>query len=276
LPYGGRGGALARYAALLKRYRVAQVEAVATSAVREAANGPAFVARVRARLGIPLRILSGREEARLIYRGVAQTRRQATVVVAIGGGSAQVAVGQGGRCRYTVSRPLGGSRLAQQFIHRDPPDPAEVAALEAHVRRAWRPIARAVRRHRWTQAIGSSVAIAQVVAAARAVRPGQAVTPRRPTTVTRPALQRLAAWLAEHTAGDRRALAGVDPRRQELLLPTAVVLLTWMEACGVSRVRYAPGSLREGLIENIRRGDAPREGLSARGGDRPAARPACS
>lgn len=231
---------LTQYAQRLRRDRVDWVEAVATSAVRDAANGRTFVERVR-RLGIPLRIISGREEARLIYLGVA-SRRPATLVIAIGGGSAQVAVGTRGRCRYAVSRPLGGARLAQRFFRRDPSEPAAVAALEAYTRKTWRSVALALRRYRWTEAVGGSAAIAQVVAAARAVQAG------RSTTITRPALRRLAAWLAERTADDRRGLSGVDPRRQDLLLPTAIALLTWMEACGVTRLRYAPGSLREGLV----------------------------
>ena len=66
---------LRRYAAQLKRHRVDRIDAVATSAVREAANGRAFVRAVRARLGLPLRIVSGRDEARLIAQGVLRFTR---------------------------------------------------------------------------------------------------------------------------------------------------------------------------------------------------------
>ena len=142
--------ALQRYAATLKRLGVDHVEAVATSAVREAANGPAFARRVRAQLGLPLRIISGREEARLIYLGILQTIRfrQAVLIVTIGGGSAQVVHGNGARLHYAASLPLGGARLAQRFIRHDPPWPTEVDALYRHARRAWSPIILAVRRHR--------------------------------------------------------------------------------------------------------------------------------
>ena len=235
---------LSRYAALLKRRRIDAVEAVATSAVREAANGPAFVRRVRARLGLPLRIISGREEARLIYRGVARAQRirRAALVIAIGGGSAQVMRGDGRRLRYAVSRPLGCVRLTQQFIHHDPPRPEEVEALTWHVRRAWAPVARVIRRAHPRIAWGSSTAIRQLIrVAGRTDRP-------RSASISQRQVRGLIARLSASTAQERLRWPGMDPQRHAMLLAAGVALLAWMEGCGVSTVRYAVGSLREGLV----------------------------
>ena len=242
---------LGRYAAILKRCGVDRVEAVTTSAVREAANGRAFVRRVRARLRLPLRIISGREEARLIYLGILQSAglRGRTTIVTIGGGSAQVIKGDGTRLRYTASVPLGGARLAQQFIHHDPPRPVEIAALARYVERIWRPVIRAMRRFRSRTAIGSSATIYQLMAAAHMLTRGRKHRAKKTQlSISRSALQRLVDWLATSTANERIQLPGLDPRREDLALPTAVALLAWMEGCGVSRLRYAPGSLREGLV----------------------------
>ena len=241
---------LARYAAIMQRCRVEHVEAVATSAVRDAANGRAFVRRVRTRLGIPLRIISGRAEARLIYLGVLQASplRQPTVVVTIGGGSAQVIEGRGTQIRYATSVPLGGARLAQQFIHHDPARPEELAALRADVRRRWRPSVAALRRRRWIQAVGSSATIAQLMLAAHLRHHRHPPKHKRQLHLTPSALRTLVEWLATSTAEARIRLPGVDPRREDLMLPTGVVLLSWMEQCGVSTLRYAPGSVREGLV----------------------------
>lgn len=241
---------LRRYAAIVKRCRVDRVEAVATSAIREAANGPAFVRRIRGRLGLPLRIISGREEARLIYLGVVQAHRirRSTVVITIGGGSAQVIQGDGAHLRYAASLPLGGARLAQQFLRHDPPRLDEVDALEGYTRRAWAPVARALRRHRSPTALGSSATIAQLMMAASHRTPRRSRTKHQRLVISRQSLRRLVEWLSGSTAGERIRLEGVDPRREDLLLPTGIALLTWMERCGVSRLRYAPGSLREGLV----------------------------
>jgi len=234
---------LDRYAAMLQRYGSDQVAAVATSAVRDAANGRAFARRVRQRLGLPLHVISGTEEARLIYQGMWWLHRFSvpTLVITIGGGSAQVMLGSGRRLRYAVSRPLGAARLAEQFIRHDPPRAGEVSALRQAVRRVWAPVARSIRRYRWQQALGGSATIAQVLAAAREFGAiGPAI---RPTV-----LERLVRWLETSTATKRRRLPGLEPARQALALPTAVTLLEWMDACGVAGIRYAKGSLREGLV----------------------------
>jgi exopolyphosphatase / guanosine-5'-triphosphate,3'-diphosphate pyrophosphatase len=242
---------LARYASILKRCRVDRVEAVATSAVREATNGRKFVRQVRKRLGLPLRVISGREEARLIYLGILQSAglRGTSTIVTIGGGSAQVICGDGTRLRYGASVPLGGARLAQQFIRHDPPRPTELAELTRCAERIWSPVVRAMRRHRRGSAIGSSATIYQLMAAAHLLTRGRKHRAKKTRlSISRSALQRLVDWLGTSTAEERIQLPGLDPRREDLALPTAVALLVWMEGCGVSRLQYAPGSLREGLV----------------------------
>ena len=241
---------LSRYAELLERCQVDHVEAVATSAVRGAANGRAFVRHVRQRLGIPLRVISGREEARLIYLGVLQAHRfrRATAVMTIGGGSAQVIIGDGVHLRYVTSVPLGGARLAQQFIRHDPPRPKELVALARHVERAWRPSLKAMRRYRWSRTLGSSATIAQLMIAAHVRHHHRPPKKKRDLTMTQHALERLVRWLAASTARERVQMPGIDPRREDLMLPTAVALLAWMRGAGVRTLRYAPGSLREGLV----------------------------
>jgi exopolyphosphatase/guanosine-5'-triphosphate,3'-diphosphate pyrophosphatase len=264
-------GVLQRYAETLRRCGVEQVEAVATSAVRGATNGRQFVRRVRQRVGVPLRVISGREEARLIYLGVlrAQRIRRPAMIVTIGGGSAQVIQGDGMRLRYATSVPLGGARLAQQFIRHDPPRPEEVEALQRAVRRAWAPIARAVRRHRWHHVLGCSATIEQLMMAAHLRRYRRPPHGPQRLSIDRGALRRLVGWLATSTAEARIQLPGLDPRREDLALTTAVTLLAWMELCGVSRLRYAPGSIREGLVidyvirhhQRVRRIEDPLAGL---------------
>ena len=243
--------ALRRYASLMRRHQVNHIEAVATSAVRDARNGSTFLRRIRARLGIPLRCISARHEARLIYAGARQANRLRgkTLMIAVGGGSAQVMVGDGPALRYAASVTLGATRLAERFIRHDPPRPAEVTRLEAHVRRAWAPVARAARRRRWSQALGSSAMIGHLARAIAAHSARRRPAASLSATISRSKLRRLVQWLSASTASQRRcALAGVDSGRRHLLLAAGMVLLGWMELCGVSTLRCVPGSLREGLI----------------------------
>jgi exopolyphosphatase/guanosine-5'-triphosphate,3'-diphosphate pyrophosphatase len=241
---------LRRYAAIMRRCGVDHVEAVATSAVREAANGRAFIRQVRRQLKLPLRMISGRQEARLIYLGVLASRpfRRTALIVTIGGGSAQVMCGDGGRLRYVASVPLGGARLAQRFIRHDPARPGELAALAAYVQRTWQPVARALRRHRRHEALGTSATIYQLCMAARFLVSRRRLKDKTRLSIALSALRHLTVRLARSARPERIQLEGLDPRREDLALPTAVTLLGWMEACGVKRLRAVAGSLREGLI----------------------------
>ena len=242
---------LRRYADILAQERITIVEAVATSAVRDAVNGPAFVRQARRLTGLPLRVISGLEEARLAFVGIQQARRsrRAAALLAIGGGSAQVAVGQGTVVRYCASAPLGASRLAQVFVRHDPVHAEELQRLARHITRSIAPLTRGLRQQR-LEALGGSGLIAQVLAAALSHVEGRRRPPARPA----PALTvvaRLVAWLAGSTASQRRRLPGLDPARQAMALPAALVLLIWMEQAGVARIRHAPGSIREGLLARL-------------------------
>ena len=241
---------LGRYAATIRRCHVDRVEAVATSAVRGSANQRSFIRRVRAKTTLPLRVISGREEARLIYLGViaAHHVRRPAAIVTIGGGSAQVIHGNGARPGYVSSVLLGGARLAQQFIRHDPPRPDEVAALTRHARRVWAPVVRAMRRHHWKKTLGSSATIQQLMTAAHLLTHRRHAPEKHRLSISRRSLAQLVRWLATSTAQERMQLPGLDPRREDLALPTGVALLAWMEGCGVARIFYAPGSLREGLV----------------------------
>lgn len=243
-------GVLRRYAEIMKQCRVEHVEAVATSAVRDAANGRKFVNDVRRRLKLPLRVVSGKEEARLIHLGVLQAHRfrRPTLIVTVGGGSAQTILADRLSAKYLSSVPLGGQRLAQAFIRHDPALPEEIEKLTRHVRKKWRPVAEALRRRKWSLAVATSATLKQLMMAAYFQRNDKPPKKKKPLSISRKALEDLVEWLAASNSEARIQMDGVDPRREDLLLPAGIALLEWMEACGVGTLHYAPGSLREGLV----------------------------
>lgn len=246
---------LRRYRRLLIRHRVEHIEVVATSAIREARNGAPFIRRIRREAGLPLRVIRGEEEARLIALGVLRGRRprRPIAILAVGGGSTQAICTDRGGVRYAVSVPLGGSRLAQRFIRHDPPRAAEISALRRYVRRMWAPVIHTMRRHRWRQTFGSSAAIAHLaMASSWPVNRHLAEHPKR-FRLTFQRLQRLTEWLSTSTAAERKRRPGLDARRQEQATSSAFVVLEWMAGCGISTMRFAPGSLREGLVVDVLR-----------------------
>ncbi len=241
---------LARYKRILDRVGVDRIEAVATSAVRDASNGKAFVKQIRKELALPMRIISGHEEARLIYLGVLQTAglRGPTLMISLGGGSAEVMVGDGRQLRLAFCRRLGCARLAEQFIRHDPATPEEVERLQRAVWNTWRPVAAAVLRHRWKAVIGTSATIQQLLIVATARKRGLRKVKSQSPLVAREDLKKLVMWLKTSTASMRKRLPGLDPKREDLALTTGVTLLEFMDACRIAAIQHAPGSLREGLV----------------------------
>ncbi|HQR28471.1 MAG TPA: exopolyphosphatase [Nocardioides sp.] len=125
------------YAAVLASHRVERLRFCATSAVRDAANAQEFLDGVRARLGVEPEVLSGSQEAALAFTGVVRSlgQKPATpvLVVDVGGGSTELALGGPGRPPATASVDVGAVRLHERHLHADPPTRAQVAACVADI-----------------------------------------------------------------------------------------------------------------------------------------------
>ena len=135
--------AIARVRNVLVDYRRAADElgaertlALATSAIRDAENGEAFLGELEWSYGFTTRLLSGDEEALLTFRGVASGRTiaKSTLVVDVGGGSTELILGGPGGVSFHTSLDLGCVRLTERFLHGDPPTAEELEACGAHVR----------------------------------------------------------------------------------------------------------------------------------------------
>ena len=109
---------------------------VATSAVRDAENGEAFLGEIEWSYGFVTRLLSGDEEAELTFRGAAEGRIGSTLVIDPGGGSTEFVVGEAGEIRSRQSVDVGSTRLTERFLHSDPPTEEELAAAADYVRDA--------------------------------------------------------------------------------------------------------------------------------------------
>jgi exopolyphosphatase / guanosine-5'-triphosphate,3'-diphosphate pyrophosphatase len=133
---------LGDYGAAIDAGRVDRAVAVLTSAVRDAANGEAFLARVRDQhAGIEARVIGGDEEARLTFRGATSERAATdapTLVVDVGGGSTELVVGSGDEVSFHASTQAGVVRHTERHLASDPPTPAELNALAEDVRAIYR------------------------------------------------------------------------------------------------------------------------------------------
>jgi exopolyphosphatase / guanosine-5'-triphosphate,3'-diphosphate pyrophosphatase len=129
-------GAVAPYLATLQKMGAEAVDAVATSAVRDAENGSAFIAELRERFALSARVLDGEEEARLTYIGATSETvpEVPTLVIDIGGGSTEMIVGEGREIEFHTSLQAGVVRHTERHLVSDPPTPVELEELATDLR----------------------------------------------------------------------------------------------------------------------------------------------
>ena len=247
--------ALRTFGQLARARRVRRLRAVATSAVREARNGAAFVRRLTRETGLPVEVISGPDEARLIYRAARHALGLLGgphLLVDVGGGSVELSLVQDGRALWMRSLPLGVARLTEQFLHRDPPSAGQVRALEVHVDEAVGELLLRARRAGAVQAVGTSGTVNTLVQMALAAR-GE--DPGRLHGASAPAFEiaRVRRRVLEVGAGERAELPGMDAKRVDLM-PAAVVLLDVIlsRAGGLDLVACS-WALREGVLLELAR-----------------------
>src|SRR5215469_7043567 len=127
---------LARMTGSYRRLEVAGVRVVATSAIRDTRNQKAFLERASLAAGAPVEIISGREEARLIFLGVESSWPQngkPVLIIDIGGGSAEIIAARNGQLQDSYSKPLGAVRLQENFLGEDPPEPQQLHQMHEYI-----------------------------------------------------------------------------------------------------------------------------------------------
>jgi exopolyphosphatase/guanosine-5'-triphosphate,3'-diphosphate pyrophosphatase len=220
--------------------------AAATSAVRDAKNGPAFITRVRRELGIKMRILSGGDEA---YYGCLGAIRGLPVrdglLFDVGGGSLQIAPFRGRRPGPGQSFPLGALRLSDAFLASDPPTPRERRRLEAHVakvleRAAIEPLARGAVLVGTGGTVRNLAKIDQREQAYPIPRLHGYVLQRR-------RIKEIVSMLAARSLKRRAMVAGLNDDRADSIVGGGLAILTVMEILEAHEVWVSGQGVREGL-----------------------------
>ena len=231
---------------------VRRIEAAGTSALRDAANGPPFIRRVKRELGITIRILSGLEEARFGFQGaVGGLPVEHGVFFDLGGGSLQVGRFRGRRLLGAVSVPLGSLRVSDAFLKSDPPAAREVKKLRQHVRETLRE-AGLVPLAADEQLVGTGGSLRNLAkvdqrAAAYPIGRlhGYALAARR--------LHEINAELASERQKKRARVPGLNADRRDSVVGGGLVIETLMEVLHASGVVVAGQGVREGLARRVAR-----------------------
>ncbi|MEA2361054.1 MAG: exopolyphosphatase / guanosine-5-triphosphate,3-diphosphate pyrophosphatase [Thermoleophilaceae bacterium] len=240
--------ALADYRETLDRLGAEHVVAVATSAMRDAANGPEFRDEILRRFGIEARTISGDEEARLTFLGATAGRDPGaeTLVIDIGGGSTEYVTGHpASDADFHVSTRMGSVRHTERHLHGDPPASAELAALAEDARSIVDTDVPADVRER----VEAGIAVAGTATSLAAI--DQELDPYDPDKVHgyrlgRASCERLVARLAALTVDERRRVTGLHPDRAPTIVAGAVVLLESMRAFDLDEIEVSENDILHG------------------------------
>lgn len=229
---------------------VEEVLSFATSAIREAPNGEEVLARVREETGVDLQVLSGTDEARLTFLAARRWMGWSSgtlLVIDIGGGSLELAVGLDEEPDATVSLPLGAGRLTRDLLAGDPPGEDVVRearrAIRAAIAAQVRPLARVGAPDRVVGTSKTMRSLARVTGAAPSSDGPYAVR-----SLSRTDLHEVIGRVSGMTARQRSELPGVSAARSRQLLAGALVAEAAMDLLGVESLDICPWALREGVI----------------------------
>jgi exopolyphosphatase/guanosine-5'-triphosphate,3'-diphosphate pyrophosphatase len=244
---------LARMASAYSRLEVLGVRAVATSAVRDASNRQEFLQRTSVVLGTNVEIISGSEEARLIHLGV-QARwprpKERSLIIDVGGGSSELIASQGGQIIDAVSKPLGAVRLTELFLKADPPPPEELRRLDAYIGEKLTAFHRQHGAEKFNRTLATSATAAAIVSAVNRIpraKRDEADRVRAPTNQIR----ELYRTLVETDVSGRRKIAGIGPRRAEIIIAGTAVFLRALELFRQPSLYYCSAGVRDGIIADL-------------------------
>ena len=271
--------ALKRFQRAVQTHGVDQIRVVATSAMRDARNGAAFQAWVKAETGWNMEIISGLEEARLIHRGVMAGESGAGVdgrvlLVDLGGGSCEITLSEDKRIKETISVPLGAVRLTEEFLTADPAPEDGLARMRQWIGRELRRAQKKIQPDGVDLVIctsGTAAALSEACATAESRGGKQRVSKSAGKRVSKLVdqqgselavrhfrgmiatkdVRRLAARISTMSLPEREAVQGIGPRRAEIIVAGVEVFSQLLESFELAGFRYSPLGLRDGILAQM-------------------------
>jgi exopolyphosphatase/guanosine-5'-triphosphate,3'-diphosphate pyrophosphatase len=232
---------------------------VATSAVRDAENGEAFLGEIEWSYGFDTELLSGEDEARLTFRGVTSGRAldSETLILDIGGGSTELVDGRGRDIRFHASLDLGCVRLTERFLHADPPRPAELATCSEEVRSLLAEHVPDDLRPTIAIGVGGTITTMAALDLRLAEYDSDLVNGRRlPAAV----VDRQLIELASLPLAERRGLPGLEPERAPVIVAGVVIAREVLAHFDLDELEVTEWDLLRGAVLAAAELPQPQEG----------------
>jgi len=239
--------ALERIGERLRGLPKSAVRVVGTNALRVAKNAPQFLREARAALGFPIEVIAGREEARLIYLGVAHSMppsSQNRLVVDIGGGSTEFIIGKGFDPLLTESLYMGCVSYSLAYFPEGRVEKSRMKKAEIAARQELASMVREYRELGWEEAVGSS-------GTARALESILRENGFAEEGITREGLDRLRSLLLKHERADPDRIAGLRKDRAPVLPGGLAIMLAAFDELHIERMAVSDGALRHGVLYDL-------------------------
>jgi len=240
-------GCLQRFGQRLRDMHADSVRVVGTNAFRVAHRKQAFLERAREALGHPIEIISGMEEARLIYAGVAHTMPSEPgrrLVADIGGGSTELIIGDGLTPLQLESLQMGCVSLSERFFRDGKISAKRIERAKMAARLELEPVQAAFRRRGWEHCAGSSGTVRAIGEAIRELEPQN-------LTITAAGLERALKYISDAGHVRELRLTAITDDRRPVFPGGTVILSQIFEVLGVQEMRIADGAMREGLLYDM-------------------------
>ncbi len=245
---------LKRFKDLSESYKVESLIIAATSAVREASNGKNFIAEIKNKIGLDVELISGAEEARLIYLGVLsgmQFGNKPHLVLDIGGGSTELILADSYEARALTSTKIGAVRLQREFIKKDPISSQNELFLRSFIRGSMESAIDKVSKRIEAGEIpvlvatsGTAMAIGSLISN----KENHMQSKLQGYKITKNNLDIIVSQLIKMTPSERSQLSSLSERRSEIIVPGALILQTIMDMVDVNEIILSERALREGLV----------------------------
>ena len=232
-----------------------QVVAIGTSAIRVAQNQADFIERVRQTTGIPIRVISGEQEADYIYRGVRAAGAlsdQTALIVDIGGGSVEFILGNESRLFWKQSFEIGGQRLRERFMQTDPINTISIRRLHDYFQEQLLPVTNAVHQYEPTVLIGSSGSFDTLVDMWFMHERGHLPPPDQ-TAFDLPVAEFYHTYelLISRNHAERMQLPGMIELRVDMIVVAVCLIDYVLKTYGLTQIKTSTYALKEGVLASL-------------------------
>jgi exopolyphosphatase/guanosine-5'-triphosphate,3'-diphosphate pyrophosphatase len=244
--------AIGKHMETIRNFNVDKVVAIGTSIMRNASNGEEFAKLIEDKYDLDIKIVSGDDEAQLIYDGVKQVMPIGTdrvLILDIGGGSNEFILANKDGIVWKRSFELGLSRLLDKFKPSDPVTQPEIKQIEAYIRSELTPLYEALHNHPTSTLIGTSGSfdtIAGLIAGMK--HPSMNVKLSTSYEITVPNFEELHRKLMVSTIEQRRAMPHMDKARIELIIPGSIFINFIVREMRIERITQCNYALKQGAV----------------------------